>query len=360
MIVEITKKTPKVNKYGNYFLSVEAPGDEDGIVNEEQDVTPAPKSNTKIINIKPRKSRVNFADGADIEDEDPYNSSDVVPADSNEWTSTPMANEWNNQPVGAETTPIDNSPVPVDGSTAPVGPDMAAEPVDTSMEPTVQEIDPMNPAPIDLGGTDNPNFADGADMGDEVAGGGQPVGAEGNEPIPDETGGQPVGADTGEQPVGAEPAPEGETGEGPDVGAEGNEEDFAAGSEDTSGEETGTTDTGGETPPAEKKGPGIEYDSTRKYNLFQNFMSLLNAIDNYIERLEGFMNDDYEMNQVLKTVIDKLREIRELTYDYLMMKFELSTYIQSLLFYQNQVIMVQLTFSLLERGQKISQKQDSK
>ena len=93
--------------------------------------------------------------------------------------------------------------------------------------------------------------------------------------------------------------------------------------------------------------PGAEYDSTRKYLLFKEYMSLYNAIDNYIFKLEDNIKDDLAANQIIKTSVNKLREIKELIYDYILIKFDNNTYIQSLLFYQNLVVSVQMVFRLL-------------
>ena len=105
-----------------------------------------------------------------------------------------------------------------------------------------------------------------------------------------------------------------------------------------------------------QKGPGLEYDSTRKYNLFKEYMSLYNAIDNYISKLEDSISDDPITNQGIKLAVSKLREIKDLTYDYMMIKFEICTYVQSLLFYQNLVVSVQLVFKLIINSKKNSLK----
>jgi hypothetical protein len=93
--------------------------------------------------------------------------------------------------------------------------------------------------------------------------------------------------------------------------------------------------------------PGAEYDSTRKYLLFKEYMSLYNAIDNYIFKLEDSINDDLKANQIIKTAVNKLREIKELIYDYILIKFDNNTYVQSLLFYQNLIVSVQIVFRFL-------------
>ena len=113
---------------------------------------------------------------------------------------------------------------------------------------------------------------------------------------------------------------------------------------DTTTSTTTSTDSGDN----EKKGPGVEYDSTRKYVLFKEFMSLYNAINNYITKLESVINDDIETNRTISEAANRLREIRDLTYDYMTMKYEISTYTQSLLFYQTLIVSVQMVFRLLE------------
>lgn len=124
------------------------------------------------------------------------------------------------------------------------------------------------------------------------------------------------------------------------------DEDFGAESE----EDTNTDNNAGEQPAeGEKKGPGLEYDSTRKYNLYKNFVSLNNAITNYISKLENNLGEDVITNQVYKKSTEKLREILELCNDYMIMKFEISSYVQSLLFFQNLVIMVQMVFDLIAK-----------
>lgn len=98
-----------------------------------------------------------------------------------------------------------------------------------------------------------------------------------------------------------------------------------------------------------EKGPGLEYASTRKYALFLNYEILLNALTNYINKLENNIGDDINTNKILKAACTKLREIKDLCYEYMLMKFELDTYVKALLFYQNAVIMIQSVFTLLKR-----------
>lgn len=392
MIVAI-KKEKEAPKYGRYFLYEAPPEDTEPMVADGGDEPPAPKPNTKIITIKPRKSRLNFADGAEIEDDTNDNNDNMSDMPTGDATGNPPMEGDGGMPASnGEDIPVDpngedpNGGVPMDnqqnivdpnGGIDPNRPDITPLPtadVNLSTDPSVQEIDPNNPAPIDLGngqppedysmGYDQDNYDEPAtdpNMGQLMdPNGGMPP-AEGA-PV-DPNGGDMntdidpnAGEDMADPNGGAAPMDAG-TGDSPDIGDAGGD-DFTAGSDEDNPEaDTGTpTDVAG----TEKKGPGLEYDSTRKFVLFRKFLDLIDAMDNYSERLEASMNDDYEMNKVLKSVIDKIRDIREVSYDYLTMKFEINTYIQSLLFYQNQVIMIQMAFNVLERGKKLLKNKESK
>ena len=193
----------------------------------------------------------------------------------------------------------------------------------------------------------------------------------GDDDAPDTDGGGDMNSDNGES-----------TGENNDTGEEGgdtsnsdtgnNDTDGGDDAPDTSGEDTDfndpTSDDNGDgnndggddgTPNTDddpntdnedgEKGPGLEYASTRKYALFLNFEILLNALTNYINKLENNIGDDLNTNKILKAACTKLREIKDLCYEYMIMKFELDTYVKALLFYQNAIVMTQAVFTLLQR-----------
>lgn len=105
-------------------------------------------------------------------------------------------------------------------------------------------------------------------------------------------------------------------------------------------------------------GPGLEYDSTRKYVLFKEYMSLYNALENYISKLESIIKDDMEINQIIIRATNNLREIRDVCYDYMTMKYEISTYVQSLVMYQKLEVAVQMVFNLLTNVNKLQNTND--
>ena len=313
IILRPPKKEPK--SYGQYFL-FEAPGDPDDPNTPENEAEePAPE---------PEVQEVNPDDDTDF------------------------------NPIGDDEPDV-TEPDPYDDTNFNEIDDTAPEPVEPA---------PDEPTLVDASVEDQPTDAP-APEGD-MAGGEEPAPAEptptddtGTEPAPVETptdapADQPVD-DAGEAP--AEPAPEGDPNAGGETPAEGedapaeepveddtNFNDMDGGSGDTTTSTTTSTDSGDN----EKKGPGVEYDSTRKYVLFKEYMSLYNAINNYITKLESVINDDIETNRTISEAANRLREIRDLTYDYMTMKYEISTYTQSLLFYQTLIVSVQMVFRLLE------------
>ena len=291
----IIKTYPNRNLYGKYFLATEAPEDEE--VTEEQ---PKPKRNVKVIAVKRSNRGKDFAQIDDEPIEEPVPEETPDPVEPTETTEPDTTDFTADADVGEETTPVENNE-----------------------ETPVEEVTPVEPTGTTT--DDSTDFTADADTGEETT----PV--ENNEETP-----------------ATEEAPE-----TIDVSAEDSGEDntdFAADAD--TGEEAAPTE---ETPPAEdanatatnNNAPGVDLDSMRKYNLFKEFMSLYNACDNYISKLETVLKNDYEENQIIRISVNNLREIRDILSDYMTIRFRLNSYIQSLLFHQKMVAAVQLIFNML-------------
>ena len=123
----------------------------------------------------------------------------------------------------------------------------------------------------------------------------------------------------------------------------GTEEDFAADTgEETSAEgDTQTTDQ------QNTNGPGLEYDSTRQYKLFLDLNKLHDSVSNYISNLETEIRDDSKIMEIYTENIEKLKQVKELLFDYMNLKFKSSSYIQNLLFYQKMYTTVDLIADIL-------------
>ena len=292
MVLRIHKNT-KPNLYGKYFLASEADDEE-----TEEEVKPetATRRNVKVVTVKPNNRSKQFAD-VDIGTEE-------------------------------ETPEPDNTAAETDAPATDDNTDFTAD--DTA--------DNATPETGDVGGdTEQPNTDDAPETGDETD-----------------------FSNTGEDPN-TQDATGGETGgEDADAPETGDETDFAdAAGDETGTEDDGTTDDDGDAAADqgnadEKAKPGVEYDSTRKYNLFKEYMSLYNACDNYISKLENVLKDDTMQNQIIRTSVNNLRDIKDIIYDYMTIKYPINSYIQSLLFYQKMKVSIQLIFSLLKNSKNNS------
>lgn len=299
MVLRIHKNT-KPNLYGRYFLASEADDEE-----TEEEVKPetATRRNVKVVTVKPNNRSKQFAD-VDIGEEEtaPETTTDDTGADE------PVTDD--NTDYSADDT--ENTP-------------------DTTTDAT--------PETGDAGGDNQETGADDAP----------------------ETGDETDFSDTGDDPNTTDDTSDaGDNTNADDAPETGDDTDFTdAAGDETGVDDDGTTDAGGEDAANqgtsdEKEKPGVEYDSTRKYNLFKEYMSLYNACDNYISKLENILKDDTVQNQIIRTSVNNLRDIKDIIYDYMTIKYPINSYIQSLLFYQKIKVSIQLIFSLLKNSKNNS------
>ena len=68
------------------------------------------------------------------------------------------------------------------------------------------------------------------------------------------------------------------------------------------------------------------------------------------------MSDNSEINQKYKTVAQKLKELNQLLSEYMILKFTSASYIQSMLFYQRSLAIVDINLNILKDLKKEVQK----
>lgn len=90
---------------------------------------------------------------------------------------------------------------------------------------------------------------------------------------------------------------------------------------------------------------------TQKYNLYREYMRLYTAMKRYINKLENTVKDDIDGNMVIISVTKKLREIQDLIYEYLTVKFHSTEYAESLLYFHTCIETIGLTFKLLKNNE---------
>ena len=285
------------NLYGKYFLATEAPGDE--VVTDETKV----KRNVKVIAVKPdNRKRTDFSAAGD----------EQINPETTEVNTDDLDTGGDDDFTGEETPDTPENTTDIETQTEP-----ETDTEDTGEPATTEE--PTNTADTE---TDEPDTGDETDMtGDAEA----------------------TGEDGTENATGEEQTTD--DGDGTDELDTGGEEDFTGDNEET-GDET-ADDTATDDGTTEDGKPGVEFDSTRKYNLFKEYMSLYNACENYISKLENILKDDTMENQLIRICVNNLREIKDILYDYMTIRYSINSYVQSLLFYQKMVVAVQLVFELL-------------
>lgn len=291
----VTEKIPR--RYGEYFLALEADDTQEA----------SPRKNIKVVSVSKRKDRVSRFE--DIGQE-------PIEASTGEEDGDGFDD------IGVEDTPDDTQTQTTD----PANEDDTATFDDINADSTDNQTE--QPEDTTTQTTDDTQVTD--------DGGTAPA-----EETQDANGNQIISASDGTE--------EGDTGvdeEGfDDIGGDGTDEGTADGNQQ-----------GNQDNKEENQGPGLEYDSTRKYVLFKEFMSLYNSVDNYVSKLENMMNDDPTTNQIYKVCTNNLREIRDLIYDYMTLKYEASRYVQSLLFYEKMVAAVQIVFNMLSKAIKFRDK----
>ena len=280
-------KIKNINPYGKYFLATEA-DDDDGT---EEEATPK-KRNVKVVSAGPDKRRKDFTklpddDTADAPDEPETSDDDTDFSDTSDDNS--------------EDTTTDDTP---------------DEPETDGDEQDFTDTDDGDTGDDSEGGEESSDEP-AVDNGDD-GGGAEDDSGEDDGPAIDEDDDTDF-TDAGE---------DGEGGEGDD---------------EYGGDEDGDGDGGS----GNDKKVGVDLSSTRKYNLYKEYMSLYNSCNNYINKLENVIKDDAEVNQIIRLSVVNLRKIKDLVYDYMTIRFTLNTYVQSLLFYQKMVVSVQLVFKML-------------
>lgn len=294
------------HQYGKYFLSLEA--------------DPGPD---KIVVKYRKRNRKDYA--ADDTPEEDVNepTTNVSGGDTEDYTAD---TEDTPEPTDDEPTTNDDGDTEDYTTDDEAGDDVEAEP--TTADTGDTEDYAAEDEPAEGGGNeDETEISDETDTGEDDTD--YTDGGDDNE-----DGGDSAGEDGGD-----------DTDYTDDAGDDGGNDSGDSGATDQAGGDNTNTE--------QDNGPGLDFDSTRKYVLFNNFTELINGINNYISKLETLLGEDLEINHIMKTCVKKLRAIRDLTYDYLVMKFEISSYIQAKLFYTNMIAMIQSVFSVIWRTNHI-------
>lgn len=133
------------------------------------------------------------------------------------------------------------------------------------------------------------------------------------------------------------------------VPEDGGEDQTDGGTDEDQGGDQGNQTDNGENQEDEASDNDAE-TNIRKYNLYRDYIRLYNAIGSYIEKLETSRPDNIESNIVINSVLNKLHRAKDSLYEYMTIKYTDSSYLASLMFFQQAISAVRLCFSLIRNN----------
>ena len=101
-------------------------------------------------------------------------------------------------------------------------------------------------------------------------------------------------------------------------------------------------------------------DKDHKYILFKKYIDLQGVLANYIQKLSGLISDNVECNHIYKKITNNLKELDEMLHDYMTIKYESATYVQSMLFYQRILVSIGINLDMLKGIRKKDLKMSEK
>ena len=119
---------------------------------------------------------------------------------------------------------------------------------------------------------------------------------------------------------------------------EGGEEDTT----DDTADNTEGEDNGEETPPDE--------DAVKKFSYYSSFLRLYTVIDTFVDKLQRLVRHTPISNAVVKVAVDKLTEIQDDLYDFMLTKYADVPYYQVRNYFETSILAIQYVFELLKNN----------
>lgn len=88
-------------------------------------------------------------------------------------------------------------------------------------------------------------------------------------------------------------------------------------------------------------------EQMRKYVLYRKFMQLDKLLEHYSDVLNNSMSDEININKKYKRIANNLKKLNELLSEYMIIKFQTASYIQSMLFYQRVITSIDINLNVL-------------
>ena len=176
----------------------------------------------------------------------------------------------------------------------------------------VETDDVDDESPTDTGEPENDDLMDGADMMDDAPS------TDNTEEEP-EVNGDEEDAEAGDEPVMDDTDFGTDDADAPEEGGDETTTDDAGEDDNANGDENNNTNTD---------------EQIRKYVLYRKFLKLNKTLDSQCEILNTLVSDEIDVNQKYKKISNNLKELNKILSEYMIIKFQNASYIQSMLFYQ--------------------------
>lgn len=90
----------------------------------------------------------------------------------------------------------------------------------------------------------------------------------------------------------------------------------------------------------------------KRYNMYQELMYLYNSNKAFISKLENIIRDDIESNAVINTVVGKLRDIDDIMFEFMTVRFMSTNYVEILTFYHSILSAIRLNFQMIKNNKE--------
>ena len=115
--------------------------------------------------------------------------------------------------------------------------------------------------------------------------------------------------------------------------------------DDTTDENNEGGEEGGDNPPDE--------DAVKKFSYYTSYLRLYNVIDTFVDKLQRVVRSTPISNAVVKVCVDKLTEIQDDLYDFMITKYADVPYYQVRNYFETSILAIQYVFELL-RNNKVT------
>ena len=247
-------------------------------------------------------------------------TTDDGPIDTTTTDDGPIDTTTTDEPAPASDGPIDTTTAddgPIDTTTSDAADD---GPIDTTtaddapVDTTTTDTPPADDGPIDTTQTDAPPADD-------------------------------AGTDAPPNDTADEPPVDGDTSDMDPASAQGDMDPSIT----TGTDPKISSDGAGDKKAQEGQGAGskTELEAMRRFNLYKKFLSLHAAMENYCNALDTMVYEDDAKNMLAKKIALKMKQLDEILYDFMLFKFESTSYIQATFFFKQINAAVYMCFDAL-------------